>query len=251
MISQTEYPPRLLVAIATYNERDNLPSLVDAIEEALPEADLLVVDDNSPDGTGKWADERATTDDRLKVIHRKGKQGLGSATFAAMIYARDSHYDLLATLDADWSHPPERLPELVERVNEERSKPYDVAIGSRYCRGGSIVGWPIRRHIASRLVNLAARVLLRLPVRDASGAFRVYRMETLAGFDFKKMKGTGYAYLEEILWRLKNRGATFSEVPITFTERREGQSKINRKEVVSAIRLLFRLGLTEWFGQKP
>ncbi len=250
MNSHEEYPPRLLVAIATYNERENLPSLVDAIEEALPEADLLVVDDKSPDGTGQWADERATTDERLIVLHREGKLGLGSATFAAMIYARDNRYDLLATLDADWSHPPDRLPELVECVNEDQANPCDVAIGSRYCHGGTIVGWPLRRHIASRMVNLAARLLLRIPVHDASGAFRVYRMETLGEFDFKSMQGTGYAYLEEILWRLKQRGATFSEVPITFTERREGHSKINHKEVFSAISLLFRLGLAEWFGLK-
>lgn len=250
MIEKEEYPPRLLVAIATYNELENLPSLVDAIEKALPNADLLVVDDNSPDGTGQWADERALVDSRLFVIHRKGKLGLGSATFAAMIHARDQQYDLLATLDADWSHPPDRLPALVERVNENHNNRCDVAIGSRYCQGGSIVGWPLRRHVASRLVNLAARILLRLSVRDASGAFRVYRMETLADFDFQLMQSTGYAYLEEILWRLKQRGATFSELPITFTERREGDSKINRKEVYAAISLLFRLGMAEWLGTK-
>lgn len=242
--------PRVLVAVATYNERENLPSLVDAIEQALPDADLLIVDDNSPDGTGQWADERAASDSRLTVLHRAGKMGLGSATFAAMRHAREQSYNLIATLDADWSHPPDRLPNLIAKISAPENERFDVAIGSRYCRGGAIVGWPFRRHVASRMVNFAARWLLRLPVRDASGAFRAYRVDALTDFNFETMRCTGYAYLEEILWRLKHRGATFTEVPITFTERREGESKINRKEVITAITLLFRLGFAEWTGKK-
>lgn len=236
---------KILVAVATYNERENLPSLVDAIESALPGADVLVIDDNSPDGTGDWADERAASDCRVRVIHRRGKLGLGTATFAAMRRGIDEGYDIVCTLDADWSHPPEKLPELVALLNDCGA---DVAIGSRYVRGGRIVGWPFKRHIASRLVNTAARVLLRLPTRDSSGAFRAYRVEVLRGLDFNSMRGTGYAYLEEILWRLKRRGATFVELPITFTERRAGASKISGREVRKAIALLFRLGLAEWTG---
>lgn len=234
---------RVLVAIATYNERENLPSLVDAVEAALPAADVLVVDDNSPDGTGRWADDRAAEDPRVRVIHRAGKLGLGSATFEAMRLAIAEGYDAVCTLDADWSHPPERLPDLVgllERV--------DVAIGSRYVAGGRIEGWPWRRHVASRVVNLAARVLLRLSTRDCSGAFRAYRVEKLRELDFDAMRGSGYAYLEEILWRLKQRGTTFGEVPITFTERRAGASKINRSEALQAVHLLLRFGATEWLG---
>lgn len=238
--------PRTLVAVCTYNERENLPSLVDAIHVALPDADVLVVDDNSPDGTGVWADERAAADARLQVIHREGKLGLGSATFAAMRHAIEHDYEVVATLDADWSHPPERLPALLELLER-----HDVGIGSRYVAGGKIVGWPWRRHFLSRLVNAAARVMLRLPTRDSSGAFRVYRVEVLRGLDFSAMYATGYAYLEEILWRLKGRGAKFGEVPITFTERRAGQSKIDRGEVVAAARLLLRLGAAEWFGRRP
>ncbi|WP_146446152.1 polyprenol monophosphomannose synthase [Botrimarina colliarenosi] len=239
---------RTLVAVATYNERENLPSLIDAIEAALPEADLLVIDDNSPDGTGKWADERAAIDPRVRVLHRSGKLGLGTATFAAMRLAIAEGYDLICTLDADWSHPPEKLPELLALLPVGATGP-SVAIGSRYVRGGRIVGWPLRRRVASKLVNAAARLLLRLPTRDSSGAFRAYRVEILRGFDFDSMRGAGYAYLEEILWRLKRTGATFIETPITFTERRAGASKINAAEVRKAVALLLRIGLVEWTGK--
>lgn len=238
--------PKILVAVATYNERENLPSLVDAIEVALPIADILVIDDNSPDGTGVWADERAAIDPRVRVIHRAGKLGLGTATFAAMRLAIDAGYDIVCTLDADWSHPPDKLPELVALLKDNDPT---VAIGSRYVRGGRIVGWPYKRHVASKLVNSAARVLLRLPTRDCSGAFRAYCVEALRGIDFDSMRGTGYAYLEEILWRLKRQGATFVELPITFTERRAGASKINGREVRKAIALLFQLGIAEWTGR--
>lgn len=238
--------PRTLVAVCTYNERENLPPLVDAIHVALPDTDVLVVDDNSPDGTGDWADERAAVDPQLRVIHREGKLGLGSATFAAMRHAIENDYEVIATLDADWSHPPERLPAILSRLDD-----HEVAIGSRYVAGGKIVGWPWRRHLLSWLVNAAARVMLWLPTRDSSGAFRAYRVETLRGIDFDAMHATGYAYLEEILWRLKRGGATFAEVPITFTERRAGASKINRGEVLAAAKLLVRLGVAEWFGRRP
>ncbi len=244
--------PKTLVAVATYNERDNLPSLIDAIEVALPEADILVIDDNSPDGTGAWADERAAADPLVRVVHRAGKLGLGTATFAAMRVAIDEGYDVVCTLDADWSHPPEKLPDLIERIADSRQPAADspsIAIGSRYVRGGRIEGWPLKRHVASRMVNAAARFLLRLPTRDSSGAFRAYRVEVLRGLDFDSMRGTGYAYLEEILWRLKRRGAKFVELPITFTERRAGASKINGREVRRAMALLFRLGLAEWTGR--
>ncbi|MEQ8848197.1 polyprenol monophosphomannose synthase [Botrimarina sp.] len=235
--------PRTLVAIATYNEIENLPTLVDAVQSALPEADVLVVDDASPDGTGRWADERARCDPRVEVLHRAGKLGLGSATFAAMRRAIDGGYDVVCTLDADWSHPPDRLPDLVAALARA-----DVAIGSRYAAGGAIEGWPWRRHVMSRVVNVAAKGLLRLPVRDSSGAFRAYRVEKLRGLDFGSMRSSGYAYLEEILWRLKRLGASFAETPITFTERRAGASKINRGEASAAAGLLLRLGAQEWLG---
>lgn len=234
-----------LVAIATYNELENLPSLVDAVLTALPEADLLVVDDNSPDGTGHWAAERAANDERVSVIHREGKLGLGTATLTAMRHAIERDYEVVATMDADWSHPPDRLPTLVALLDGA-----DVAVGSRYCPGGKIEGWPLRRRLASRLVNKGARWLMRLPTRDSSGAFRAYRVEALRRIDLGAMRCHGYAYLEEILWRLKRSGARFDEAPITFTERRAGASKINAREALAAVGIMLRLGAAEWFGSK-
>jgi len=227
---------RALVALATYNEIENLPGLVDAIHQSLPDADILVIDDNSPDGTGCWCDERSASNSRFHCLHRPGKQGLGSATLAGVRWALDRKYDLFVTMDADWSHDPQHLPELV-RATEAA----DVAIGSRYCNGGAIEGWPLTRRLMSRVMNTLSRFVLRLPVRDSSGAFRAYRANVLRSIDLTKVQAAGYSYLEEILWHLRRAGATFAEVPITFHERRAGQSKINVREAWSKITTLARL----------
>jgi dolichol-phosphate mannosyltransferase len=229
---------RTLVVLATYNEVENLPGLVDDILRTLPTADILVVDDNSPDGTGKWCDTRAANEPRLQCMHRPEKQGLGSATIAAAQYAIRVNYDLFVTLDADWSHDPAHLPSLV-RATEQA----DVAIGSRYVAGGAIDGWPLRRRIASRGINRLSRMLLRLPVRDLSGAFRAYRVGKLKELDLACIRATGYAYLEEILWHLDRAGATFAEVPIIFHERRAGTSKINAREAIAKLKTLSRLSI--------
>ena len=226
----------LLVAIATFNEIENLPSLVAAIRQQLPDADVLVVDDNSPDGTGHWCDEEAARSSWFRVIHRAGKLGLGTASWTAMQAAIERGYDWLITLDADWSHPPEALPRLVAA-----SKDVDVVIGSRYCWGGEIHGWPFARRVVSKMMNLATRAALGVPVRDASTACRLYRVAKLAEIDFGDLKATGYAYLEEILWQLDRRGARFAEVPIVFTDRRAGASKVGVSEAVGKAKVLARL----------
>lgn len=228
--------PRTLVALATYNEIENLPALVVEILRVLPDADVLVIDDNSPDGTGRWCDEFAATEARLQCLHRAGKLGLGSATIAGMRWALDRSYDVFITMDADWSHDPRHLPELAGVVGET-----DVAIGSRYCAGGSIEGWPLHRRLLSRSVNGLTGLLLRLPIKDASGAYRAYRVSALRTIDLSSIKATGYAYLEEIVWQLHRAGATFAEVPIVFRERRSGQSKINLGEAVAKLSTLLRL----------
>jgi dolichol-phosphate mannosyltransferase len=227
----------LLVALATYNEIETLPTLLAAIHTHAPFAHVLVVDDNSPDGTGSWCDDYARTNSWFSVIHRTGKLGLGSATWAAMRYAIERGYDVVATLDADWSHPPDRLSALVEKTVNA-----DVAIGSRYCAGGSIEGWGAARRVVSALMNRATRFTLGLPVRDASGAFRAYRVEVLKQLDFDALTADGYAYLEEILWYLHKRGARFAEVPIRFADRRAGASKVHSGEAFGKARLLARLG---------
>lgn len=228
--------PRTLVVLATYNEIENLPGLVEAILRVLPTADLLVVDDNSPDGTGHWCDERAAVEPRLKCLHRSGKLGLGSATIAGFRHALDNNYEVAATLDADWSHDPQYLPELVAATAHA-----DVAIGSRYVAGGAIEGWPAHRRVMSRVVNRLSRAMLRLPIQDTSGAFRAYRVAKLRTIDLKCVRANGYSYLEEILWHLAQQNATFAEVPITFHERRAGRSKINLQEAAGKIGTLVRL----------
>jgi dolichol-phosphate mannosyltransferase len=196
----------------------------------------LVVDDNSPDGTGQWCDGRASTERRLRCLHRPAKMGLGTATLAAARIVIDGGYDVFVTLDADWSHDPKHLPQLLDAL--ERA---DVAIGSRYIDGGAIQGWPLSRRLMSRSLNRLSRALLRLPVRDASGAFRAYRVSKLRQIDLDKVAASGYAYLEEILWHLYRAGASFAEVPITFQQRRAGKSKVNMREAAAKIVTLVRL----------
>ena len=227
---------RTLVALATFNEIENLPSLVDEIFRILPAADVLVIDDNSPDGTGEWCEKRSESEPRLKCLHRPGKQGLGSASLAAMRFAIDGDYDVFVTLDADWSHDPSHLLDLVRAVDHA-----DVAVGSRYCAGGAIEGWPWQRRLISSSINTLTRVLLRLPVRDTSGAFRVYRVAKLREIDLANIQARGYAYFEEILWHLHRVGASFAEVPITFRERRAGVSKISAREAAAKLGTLLRL----------
>lgn len=232
-----------LVALATYNEIENLPSLVEAIHTELPDADVLVVDDNSPDGTGTWCAEFAEQHSWFTHIARAGKLGLGSALATALQHAVAENYDQAITLDADWSHPPESLPSIVAAASDA-----DVVIGSRYCPGGKIEGWPKRRRVVSRLMNGLARKLIGLPLTDCSGNYRLYRTELLRQLDWPSLRCDGYAYLEEILWHLQRLGASFAEVPITFTDRRAGESKINFGEVIAAGKVLMRLAVRRVLG---
>lgn len=235
--------PRVLVTVATYNEIENLPQLVEAIWQAAPQAEVLVIDDNSPDGTGQWCDARAAAEPRLACLHRAGKLGLGTATVAGMQWAIEHGYDLLVNMDADFSHDPRHIPELLAAM--ERA---DVAIGSRYCPGGGTKGWPLSRRLMSRAVNAYARLLLGLSPRDTSGAFRCYRVSLLARLDLAAVRSRGYSFQEEILWHLKRLGARMAEVPILFADRERGASKINKQEALAAVGIIFRLGVKNWTG---
>jgi dolichol-phosphate mannosyltransferase len=236
-------PPRTLVTVATYNEIENLPELVAAIWQVAPQADVLVIDDNSPDGTGRWCDERAADEPRLFCVHRAGKLGLGTATVAAMQYAIEHEYEHVLNMDADFSHHPGYIPAILAAMDKA-----DVSIGSRYCPGGGVKDWPLRRRLMSWAVNSYARFFLGLTPRDTSGAFRCYRVALLKQLDFTAIKSRGYSFQEEILWRLKRLGARMVETPIVFADRERGQSKINRHEALSALWIIFRLGLTNWLG---
>ena len=242
---------KTLVTVATYNEMENLPHLVEEIFRYLPEADVLVIDDNSPDGTGRWCDRQQIDNPKLHCLHRPGKLGLGTATIAAMQYAIEHGYRYALNMDADFSHKPTYLPALLAGMDPPDGSPVDVMIGSRYVPGGGVEGWPLKRKLMSRCVNIYARCLLGLHARDCSGAFRCYRTATLARLDFDAIRSRGYSFQEEILWRLKRLGARLGETPIVFADRRFGVSKIDSGEALAAVKIICTLGIRNWLTWRP
>jgi dolichol-phosphate mannosyltransferase len=227
---------KLLVLLCTYNERENLEPLIPAIFEQVPSADLLVVDDASPDQTSALVRELAESDPRIRLIERSGKLGLGSAVVAGFDYAIEHGYEFLLTLDADRSHPPRFIPDLLALRDSA-----DVVIGSRYVPGGGVVGWGFKRKLMSWGINCYSRLLLGLPNRDNSGNFRCYRVSRLSELDLRRIRSTGYAFMEEILFRCHRLGSSFAETPIVFEDRRIGESKISLAEVFKALWVVFRL----------
>ncbi len=241
-----------VVVLCTYNEMGTLPELLQRIWEHLPEIEVLVVDDNSPDGTGGWVRDQADHNPRLSLLARSGKLGLGSATIAGLQQAIDQGYQYAICMDADLSHDPAALPALLAGMNHPDGQArVDVMIGSRYVPGGSIHGWPLKRHIMSRGVNFLSRWLLGLRPRDCSGSYRCYRTQMLRQLDWSEFWSRGYSFFEEVLWRLKRLGATFDERPIQFVERPAGLSKIDLREILVALRVLFGLGWANYFTRSP
>jgi dolichol-phosphate mannosyltransferase len=235
--------PRILVSLATYNERDNLAPLIWEIQKTLPAAEVLVIDDNSPDGTGRLADELAARNPSVHVLHRPGKLGLGTATLAALRYAMDHGYDYCINMDADFSHHPRYLPALVAGMDR-----HDVMIGSRYVPGGGTENWPLSRRLISRGVNALVRLLMRLPPRDCSGAYRCYRVSKLREAHLERMVSRGYSFQQEVLYRCRRAGCRLGEVPIVFENRRAGASKVNLREAVRSLSVLTFLGVHAFFG---
>jgi dolichol-phosphate mannosyltransferase len=236
-------PARILVSLATYNERDNLEPLLAEIHEAVPSADLLVIDDNSPDGTGKLADELASSNPRLHVLHRSGKLGLGTAILAGMHYALERGYDLFVNMDADFSHHPRYLPALLTRMDG-----HDVMIGSRYVPGGGSVNWPLSRRLMSRGINSVVSVLMRIPANDCSGAYRCYRVSKLREAQLERVRSRGYSFQQELLYRCRRAGCKIGETPIVFENRRAGKSKVNVREALRSLAMIFRIGVPAFFG---
>lgn len=236
----------LLVVVATYNEIDNLPRLVLQITNLLPQADILVIDDASPDGTGNWCETSASSYPRMSVLHRDGKLGLGSAAIEGFKYARQRNYDLVATLDADLSHDPQSLAEMVGLMQSTDHAEVGLMIGSRYVEGGGTEGWPLTRRLASKAVNRFARLLLKLKTNDNSGAFRVYRSSTLNLLNLSNLKSTDFAYLEEILWRLSKRNVVMHEFPIVFQNREQGRSKTSTLLGLKVFWQILLMGLGVW-----
>lgn len=235
---------RVLVIIPTYNESENLRPITTRIRAAVPDAHILVADDNSPDGTGALADELAAADDHLHVLHRKGKEGLGAAYIAGFRWGLAEGYQVLIEHDADGSHQPEYLPAILDRL-----KTADAVKGSRYIKGGSTKGWPLHRELLSRGGNLWTQLMLGLPVKDATGGFVAWWATTLEGMGLDGIEAAGYGFQVELVRRAIRGGFTVAEVPIEFVERELGASKMSSRIVVEAMLLTTRWGAQYRVGQ--
>ena len=221
---------RIVVIIPTFNEIENLPVIVGRVRASVPEADVLVADDNSPDGTGRKADELAAADDHVHVMHRLGKEGLGAAYLAGFAWALQAGYDVVVEMDADGSHQPEQLPRLLDALRDA-----DLVLGSRWVPGGATVNWPKSRQLISQGGSLYSRMLLGVPIRDITGGYRAFRAETLRKLDLHEVASQGYCFQVGLAWRAVPRGLRVREVPITFVERTQGASKMSRKIVFEAL----------------
>jgi dolichol-phosphate mannosyltransferase len=221
---------RVLVVVPTYNEAENVERILGRLLSSVPEAHALVVDDGSPDGTGELAEKLATRDPRVHVLRRDRKAGLGPAYVAGFRWARDHGYDVIVEMDADGSHAPEQLPRLLAALGEA-----DLVLGSRYLPGGRVEDWPLHRLLLSRLGNRYTRWLLRLPLSDATGGYRAARAELIDALPFDDVASQGYCFQVDWAWRAVRSGARVAEVPITFTERAFGRSKMSGSIVGEAL----------------
>ena len=234
----------VLVVIPTYNERENLGPILRRLHEALPKVHALVVDDGSPDGTGKLADELAATDERMNVMHRTEKAGLGAAYVAGFRWGLAKDYATIVEMDADGSHAPEDLPRLLDALGDA-----DLVVGSRYVPGGSVVNWPKRREILSRGGNLYSRIALGVKVNDITAGFRAYRREVLEKLALDEIASHGYCFQIDLTWRTVEAGFEIVEVPITFTEREIGESKMSGSIVREAVLRVGRWGVKRRWQQ--
>ena len=230
----------ILVIVPTYNEAESLPPIVARIRNSVPEAHVLVADDNSPDGTGDIADALAANDANVKVMHRHGKEGLGAAYIAGFGWGLQNGYDVLVEMDADGSHQPEQLPRLLDALRNA-----DLVLGSRWIPGGGTENWSKGREVLSRGGNAYTRAMLGVPIHDATGGYRAFRAETLRRLDLHTVASQGYCFQVDLAWRTVQRGMRVREVPITFVERSVGSSKMSRAIVAEAL-----LRVTQWGAQE-
>jgi dolichol-phosphate mannosyltransferase len=237
--------PRGLVCLPTYNEAENVEAICRAILAAAPELDVLVIDDGSPDGTGRLADRLAEGDSRVKVLHRAGKEGLGRAYLAGFAWALARGYPLVLEMDADFSHDPARLPAMLAAAREA-----DLILGSRYVPGGDTVNWGLSRRLLSRGGSFYARTILGLPIRDLTGGFKCFRREVLESIDLPTVSCTGYAFQIELTYRAVRRGFRVVEVPIVFADRRVGQSKMSRRIVLEALAKVWAIRFSRFGGSR-
>ncbi len=236
--------PRVLVIVPTYNEKDNVERVVGRLRAAVPAADVLIVDDGSPDGTGDLADALAAGDPQIQVMHRSSKQGLGAAYVAGFRRGLERGYDVLVEMDADGSHQPEQLPDLLAALSSA-----DLVIGSRWVPGGHVVNWPLSRQLLSRGGNTYVRVMLGFGVRDATGGFRAFRRRTLEALTLEDVNSAGYCFQVDLAWRAVRRGFIVTEVPIGFVERELGTSKMSGSIVREALWRVTIWGVAHRLGQ--
>jgi len=236
--------PRTIVVVPTYNEADNLPLLVPAVLDQSPEIEVLVVDDDSPDGTGKLADDLADASERVHVLHRTHKQGLGPAYRSGLARALDLGADYVAQMDCDFSHPPDKLPEMIAAM-----KDYDVVLGSRYLKGITVVNWPIERILISYFANMYSRKVTGLPVSDTTGGFRCMRRDLLERMGFERIRSNGYAFQIEMNYRFVHCGARIKEMPFFFVDRTRGTSKLNFRIGLEALWVVWWLRFADALGR--
>jgi dolichol-phosphate mannosyltransferase len=230
---------RVLTIIPTYNEIESLPRTLDRLRAVAPATDVLVVDDNSPDGTGAAADTVAAADSAVHVLHRQGKEGLGAAYIAGFRWGLDAGYDVLVEMDADGSHQPEELQRLLDALDRGA----DMVKGSRWIRGGKVVNWPLHRKLLSLGGSLYSRILLGVQVKDITGGFNAFRAETLKKIDLESVESVGYCFQVDLTWKTLKAGLDVREVPITFVEREFGDSKMSGGIVLESIILVTKWGL--------
>ena len=230
---------RVVTIIPTFNEIDSLPRTVARLRAAVPASDVLVVDDNSPDGTGKLADSLATGDSAIHVLHRRGKEGLGAAYIAGFKWGLDAGYDVLVEMDADGSHQPEELQRLLDALDAGA----DMAKGSRWIRGGKVVNWPLHRKLLSLGGSLYSRILLGVGIKDITGGYNAFKSTTLRRIDLESVESVGYCFQIDLTWKTLKAGLSVREVPITFVEREFGDSKMSGNIVLESIMLVTKWGL--------
>ena len=236
-------PERALIIVPTYNERFNIARLIPAILAQDPSFEILVVDDGSPDGTGAIVDAIAATNQRVHILHRAGKLGLGTAYIAGFQWALERKYDLIFEMDADFSHNPDSLGEFLRELENA-----DLVVGSRYLYGVTVVNWPISRLILSYSANVYSRVITGVPIKDLTGGFKCFRREVLEAIDLTRVKSDGYGFQIEINYKAWRKGFRIKEIPILFVDRSVGESKMSRRIVWEAAWMVWRLRILDLFG---
>jgi len=234
---------KILIIIPTYNELDNLPRLLPEVLSKNEGIDVLIVDDNSPDGTAAFVENEMKNNSRIHLIKRESKQGLGTAYITGFKYALKNNFDLIFEMDADFSHDPKEIPRFLDEIKNS-----DVILGSRYINGVNVINWPLRRLLLSSFANLYTRVITGLPVHDSTGGYKCFRRDVLEAIDLDRVTSNGYAFQIEMTFKAWKKGFKVKEIPIIFVDRVKGKSKMSRKIVREAVTMVWKLRLKSIFG---